>query len=187
MPPVSAGRSLVMKFFENGYVQIVVSTVAVYLFIIVAIRLFGKKELSQLSVVDLVFILLISNSVQNAMVGSNSTLAGGLVAAAALFITNYVFKLFLYHFPKFGRLIQGETMLLIYKGKLIRKNVVKAKLTMNEIMEAIREHGVSKIEEVDLAVLEVDGNISVLSNEFKDMSAKKVKQGKNTAKNQNQP
>ncbi|MBW7572205.1 DUF421 domain-containing protein [Caproiciproducens faecalis] len=175
-----------MKFFQNGTVQIIISTVAVYLFIVICIRLFGKKELSQLSVVDLVFILLISNSVQNAMVGTDSSLVGGLIAAASLFITNYVFKLFLYHFPRFGRLIQGETLMLIYRGKLIRKNVVKAKLTNNEIMEAIREHGVSKIEEVDLAVLEVDGNISVLSGEFSNMSVKKAKQGKNTAKNQNQ-
>ncbi len=173
-----------MTFFQNGYVQIIISTVAVYLFIIIAIRLFGKKELSQLSVVDLVFILLISNSVQNAMVGSNSTLSGGLVAAGALFVVNYLFKEVLYHFPKFNRLVQGDTVLLIYKGKLIRKNVEKAKLTMDEIMEAIREHGVSKIEEVDLAVLEVDGNISVLSNEFSHMTVKKIKPTKNTPKNQ---
>lgn len=174
-----------MAFFQNGYVQIIISTVAVYLFIIIAIRLFGKKELSQLSVVDLVFILLISNSVQNAMVGSNSTLSGGLVAAGALFVVNYIFKLFLYRFPKFGRLIQGETLLLIYKGKLNRKNLVKAKLTVAELMEAIREHGVSKMEEVDLAVLEVDGNISVLSNEFSHMTVNKMKPRQKKPKNQN--
>jgi len=169
----------------NEYGRIIISTVAVYLFIIVAIRLFGKKELSQLSVVDLVFILLISNSVQNAMVGSNSTLAGGLVAAAALFIVNFIFKEILYRFPKFGRLVQGETLMLIYKGKLIRKNVDKAKLTIDEIMEAVREHGVSKIEEVDLAVLEVDGNISVLSEEFSRMTVNRMKPRKNETKSQN--
>jgi uncharacterized membrane protein YcaP (DUF421 family) len=174
-----------MAFFNNGYIQIIISSIAVYLFIIVAIRLFGKKELSQLSVVDLVFILLISNSVQNAMVGSNSTLAGGLVAAGALFVTNYIFKQILYRFPKFDRFVEGKTLLLIYKGKIIRKNVVKAKLTMDEIMEAIREHGVSKIEEVDLAVLEVDGNISVLSNEFSHMTVKKMKPRENMSKSQN--
>jgi uncharacterized membrane protein YcaP (DUF421 family) len=174
-----------MTILHNGYVQIIISTVVVYLFIIVAIRLFGKKELSQLSVVDLVFILLISNSVQNAMVGSNSTLTGGLVAAGALFVANYIFKLILYHFPKFNRLIEGETLMLIYKGKLIRKNTVKAKLSIDEIMEAIREHGVSRIEEVDLAVLEVDGNISVLSNEFSRMSVKKMKPKDSRSKSQN--
>lgn len=172
-------------FLQNEYVQIILSSVAVYLFIVAAIRLFGKKELSQLSVVDLVFILLISNSVQNAMVGSNSTLSGGLVAAGALFITNYLFKLLLYRFPKLDKLVEGDTMLLIYKGKLIRRNVVKAKLTMNELQEAIREHGVSKIEEVDLAVLEVDGNISVLSGEFSHVTQKRVKKAESTVQDQN--
>ena len=80
------------ELLNNNYVRIVVSTLAVYLFIVVAIRLFGKKELAQLSVVDLVFILLISNSVQNAMVGPDSTLSGGLVAATSLFIVNYILK-----------------------------------------------------------------------------------------------
>jgi len=173
-----------MAFFNNGYVQIIISTVVVYLFIIIGIRLFGKKELSQLSVVDLVFILLISNAVQNAMVGSNSTLSGGLVAATALFVTNYIFKQILYRFPKLNRFIQGETLMLIFKGKLIKANAVKARLTIEEIMEAIREHGVSKIEEVDLAVLEVDGNISVLSNEFSNMTVKKMKPHETNAKSQ---
>jgi uncharacterized membrane protein YcaP (DUF421 family) len=65
--------------------------------------------------------------------------------------------------------------MIIYKGKLIEKNVVKAKLTMDEILEAIREHGVATVEEVDLAVLEVDGNISVLSNDFSNKTLKKRK------------
>ena len=174
-----------MPIINNEYVKIIFSTVTIYLFIVLAIRLFGKTEVSQLSIVDLVFILLISNSVQNAMVGSNSTLSGGLTAAGALFIVNYLFKQILYHFPKFGRFVQGESLMLIYKGKLIRKNVGKAKLTIDEIMEAIREHGVSTIEEVDLAVLEVDGNISVLSNEFNHRTIQKTKKAKSKSKTPN--
>src|SRR5512137_2015712 len=121
-----------MIFVNNPYVQIIFSSVMVYLFIIVAIRLFGKKELSQLSVIDLVFILLISNAVQNAMVGSNATLLGGLVAAAALFVTNFIFKQFLYRFPRFSSLLQGEPLMLIYQGKLNIQNAARAKLTMSE-------------------------------------------------------
>jgi uncharacterized membrane protein YcaP (DUF421 family) len=79
-----------MDLFANNYVRIILSTVAVYLFLIIAIRLFGKKELAQLSVFDLVFILLISNVVQNAMTGPDTTLSGGLTGAAALFIVNYI-------------------------------------------------------------------------------------------------
>ncbi len=164
-----------MNILNNSYIQIIISSVVVYIFILAAIRLFGKKELSQLSVVDLVFILLISNSVQNAMVGSNSTVSGGLVAAGALFLTNFIIKQFMFRFPDFGRLIQGENMLLIYEGKLNKRNLDKAKISMDEIMEALREHGVSRIEDVNLAVLEVDGNVSVLSDNFTNKTIRKRK------------
>ena len=159
----------------SGYLQIVFSSVTVYLFIVVAIRLFGKKELAQLSVIDLVFILLISNAVQNAMVGPDNTLLGGLIAAGSLFVTNFAFKYLLYRFPKLGRVIQGEPILLIYRGKINHKNMEKAKITLDEIKEAIREHGISLIEDVDLAVLENDGNISVLSDDYRKRTTKKRK------------
>ena len=164
-----------MSIFQNNYVQIILSSVAVYLFIIIAIRLFGKKELSQLSVIDLVFVLLISNSVQNAMVGSDTSLTGGLVAACSLFVVNYVFKKFLYRFPKFSKFIQGESVLLVYDGVPNKNNIANSMITMDELMEAIREHGVSRIEDVNLAILEVDGNISVLTNDFQKKTKKKAK------------
>lgn len=168
----------------SGYPQIIISSVVVYLFIIIAIRLFGKKELAQLSVIDLVFILLISNAVQNAMVGPDNSLVGGLMAASTLFVINYLFKFLLYRFPKFGRVIQGEPVLLIYKGTLNHKNMGKVKITLDEIKEAIREHGISLIEDVDLAVLEIDGNISVLSNDYKSRTTKKRKAHKLIKKQQ---
>lgn len=160
---------------SEGYLKIVLSSVAVYLFIIIAIRLFGKKELAQLSIIDLTFILLISNSVQNAMVGSDSSLAGGLVAASSLFLVNYLFKFLLYRFPKLSKVIQGADIMLIYKGQLNERNMAKARITREEIVEAVREHGVSEIREVDLAVLETDGNISIISNEYKHHTVRKRK------------
>lgn len=164
-----------MGILQNNYVQIVLSCIAVYIFVIFAIRFFGKKELSQLSVIDLVFVLLISNSVQNAMVGSDSTLLGGLIAAGTLFVANYIFKQFSYRFPKFSKLIQGESVLLVYDGVPNKKNIADSMITMEELMEAIREHGVSRIEDVNLAILEVDGNISVLTDNFQNKSKKKRK------------
>jgi uncharacterized membrane protein YcaP (DUF421 family) len=166
------------------YGHIALSSACIYLFIVVALRLFGKKELSQLSIVDLVFILLISNSVQNAMVGSDSSLTGGLISASALFAINYIFKMMIYYFPGLGKIIQGDAILLIYQGNINHKNMKKAKITENELKEAIREHGVSSVEEVDLAVLEVDGNISILSNEYKHKTIKKRKGHKIVSKNQ---
>jgi len=158
-----------------GYLKIAFSSVAFYLFIIVAIRLFGKKELAQLSIIDLVFILLISNAVQNAMVGSDSSLAGGLVAASSLFIVNYLFKYLLYKFPGLGNVVQGVELLLIYKGQINLPNIAKARITREELLEAVREHGVSEIREVDMAVLEIDGNISIISNEYKHRTVRKRK------------
>ena len=82
-------------------------------------------------------------------------------------------KQFMYRFPQFGKIIQGETLLLIYEGKLNKKNLDKAKLSVDEIMEALREHGVARIEDVNLAVLEVDGNVSVLTDNFTNKTIKK--------------
>jgi len=172
-----------MELIE-GYFKIILSSSAVYLFIIIAIRLFGKKELAQLSIIDLVFILLISNAVQNAMVGSDSSLPGGLVAATTLFIINYLFKFLLYRFPKLGNYVQGNEMLLIYKGQLNKGNMDKARITPEELLEAVREHGVAEIRDVDLAVLEIDGNISIISNDFKQRTIRKRKGRNKVMKNQ---
>jgi uncharacterized membrane protein YcaP (DUF421 family) len=173
-----------MELIKSDYLSIVISSIAVYVFMILAIRLFGKKELSQLSVIDLVFILLISNSVQNAMVGSNTTLWGGLVAASALFVVNFLLKQVIYRFPLLSKLVQGEAIMLVYKGKLKIDNMHRTRITHDELMEAIREHGVNSIADVDLAILEVDGNISILSSDFHQKTIRKRKIHKGIAKQQ---
>jgi len=163
------------ELLNNNYIRIIGSTLAVYLFIIIAIRLFGKKELAQLSVIDLVFILLISNAVQNAMVGPDSTLSGGLVAASTLFLINYLLKYLQYRYPKFGKVVQGDAMMLVYKGKILEDHMKRAKISNEELMEAVREHGVPSVKEVDLAIMEVDGSISVLSNQYQKKTNKRRK------------
>src|SRR3954469_18214322 len=98
----------------NQSLEIVLRSVIVFVFIVLAIRLFGKKELSQLSVIDLVFILLISNSVQNAMVGPDTSLQGGIIAAGSLFVVNFVLKHFVYKNRRFGQFLQGSPVMLIH-------------------------------------------------------------------------
>lgn len=154
-------------------IEIVFRSVVVYLFIIFAIRLFGKKELSQLSIIDLVFILLISNSVQNAMVGNNSTLLGGIVAAISLFICNWILKNLFFKSKRIEEVVQGTPIMLVYHGKVMKKHLQQTGLSHEELEAAIREHGVKDITEVDLAVLEIDGNISILSQNFKRKSVRK--------------
>jgi uncharacterized membrane protein YcaP (DUF421 family) len=157
-------------FIHDPYLNVIFRALAVYLFMIVAIRVFGKKELAQLSVIDLVFILLISNAVQNAMVGPDTTLEGGLVAAGALFAANFTLKKLLYKSEKLNSLVEGNAITLIYKGVVNQENCRKAEITIAELNAAIREHGSENFGDVDLAMLEVDGNISVISNEFQKRS-----------------
>lgn len=154
---------------------IVAKSIAVYGFILLAIRLFGKKELAQLSVIDLVFILLISNAVQNAMVGADNSLLGGLAAATGLFLINYILKIIDYQFPRFGKVLQGEGIMLVYEGKVLQEHLKEAMITLDELEAAVREHGVPSTKDVTLAVLEADGNISVVSDEFKSKTQRKRK------------
>ena len=169
--------------FANQYLNIACSSLAVYAFIIVAIRISGRKELTQLSVIDLVFILLISNAVQNAMVGPSTSLSGGLVAATTLFVANFILKELIFRFVKVGKIIQGQEIMLIYEGIINKNNLKKAKISRDELDEAIREHGVEEISDVNLAVLEVDGNISVMSHNYQSKTVKKYKAHKTINKN----
>lgn len=150
----------------SDILDVVLRTATVYLVIVFGLLLLGKKELSQISVTDLVFILLISNAVQNAMVGENTTLGGGLVAAGVLFLLNFTFRRLNYSSKTLRKVIVGEPVLLIYDGNLQEKNLKKESITEEELMAALREHGVDRVEEVKLAMLEIDGNISVVSKDF---------------------
>jgi len=157
------------------YLIIALKSIAVYVFIIVAIRVFGKKEFAQLSIIDLVFILLISNSVQNAMVGADTSLEGGLVAAFSLFLMNYVFKNISLFSKSFSKFIEGDPIMLIYQGQVKLDGLKKAQMTIDQLNAVVREHGVESVELVNLAMFEVDGNISVLSDNFKKSTKRKHK------------
>lgn len=148
----------------NSYLDIIVRSVAVYFFMIIAIRVFGK-ELSQLNTADVILILLISNAVQNAMVGNNTSLAGGLLAALVLFIISFGLKKIMYHSKKISDFIQDKPEILIHNGMTEYKTLAKLDITSDELEEAMREHGVEFYKDVKLAMLEVDGNISIISGE----------------------
>ena len=165
----------------NPYLDVAIRSIAVYLFMIIALRLFGKKELSQLNTADVILILLISNSVQNAMVGNNTTLWGGLVAATVLFAINFIIKKLLFKYKKFSNLVIEKPEILIHNGTLDFKTLGKLNITSDELKEAIREHGVEFFKDVKLAMLEVDGNISIITGEqaLKQTHYKRKKKHKN--------
>jgi len=149
----------------NPYVEIVIRSVSVYLFMVIALRIFGKKELSQLNTADVILILLISNSVQNAMVGSDSSLWGGIIAALALFIINFMFKKVMSNSKFIKELVQDKPEILIHDGKIDFKALAKLGITDDELKEAMREHGVEHYKDVKLAMFEIDGNISIISGD----------------------
>lgn len=152
-------------FDIHAYLDILLRSSVVYLFMLFAFKVFGKRELSQLSISDLVLVLLISNAVQNAMVGSNSSLSGGLLAAAVLFSINYVVSYFKFKYKKVNNLLTSDPVLLVFDGKVKQKSLDDNLMTTEELMAAIREHGIDSLGQVQSAVLESDGNISVISKD----------------------
>ncbi|SHL73145.1 MULTISPECIES: DUF421 domain-containing protein [Chryseobacterium] len=152
----------------NPILDVVVRSLCVYLFMMVAIRLFGKNQLSQLNAGDVVLLLLISNAVQNAMVGQDTSLQGGLIAALVLFAANFIVKRLMFSNQSFKTFMEADPVILIKDGKVDEKALDDVKINIDELEEAIREHGVDGIKNVKLSILEVDGNISVISEDEKD-------------------
>lgn len=153
------------QIITNPYLNVAIRSLAVYLFILIAIRLSGKKELSQLNTTDVVLILLISNAVQNAMVGTNTSLSSGIVAASVLFLANYIIKKMMFKNKKLKDLISEHPEVLIHNGVLNSVILNQQGISNEELKEAMREHGVDKLSDVKLAMLEIDGNISIITGD----------------------
>ena len=151
-------------FFPGGGVlaQIVLRTGIIYLLVLLGVRLSGKREVGQMTPFDLTLLLLLSNSVQNAMTGPDTSLAGGAVAACTLLILNYLVAELSGANRRFRKIIQGQPSLLIHDGKPIESHMAKEHVSMDELHRALREHGINSPDQVALAVLEVDGSISCL-------------------------
>ena len=147
----------------NPILDIVLRSLAVYFFMVIAVRVFGKNQLSQLNAGDVILLLLISNAVQNAMVGPNNTLLGGIVAALVLFVANFIVKKFIFKSKFVKELIEDRPYILVKDGKIFQDVLKKVQISEDELEESVHEHGIETVAEVKLAILEVDGNISVVS------------------------
>jgi len=151
-------------FFPGGQVllQIVLRTGVIYLLVLIGVRLSGKREVGQMTPFDLTLLLLLSNSVQNAMTGPDTSLLGGAVAAGTLLALNYGVAGISGSNRRLRRLIEGEPSLLVHDGKPIESHMARGRVSMDELHRALREHGINSCDQVALAVLEVDGSISCL-------------------------
>jgi uncharacterized membrane protein YcaP (DUF421 family) len=153
----------------------VLRVIVVYALLLLALRFAGRRQLGQLTPFDLVTLLLLSNVVQNAMVGSDISLVGGLLGAAVLLLLNY----FISRTMRLRSVLEGKPIVLISGGKVVEDNLRRERISMNELEEALREHGIARLEDAEMAILESNGSISVIAKTNQVKRLRKVKSNRN--------
>ncbi len=141
---------------------IVGKTLAVYVFLVGGLRLLGKRELGQMNIYDLVMIVVLGNAVQNAMMNGDNTLGGGIIAATTLLVVNRAFNTLVRRSKKVERLMVGEPRMILNDGVPMKAAMEREGVTIEQLQAALREHGIEKFEDAHMAILEVDGTISVV-------------------------
>lgn len=142
--------------------EIALRTFVVYLLVLLGVKLLGKKELGQMNAPDLVLVLLLANAVQNAMVGQDSSLGGGLLAAALLLVVNRVVNTLSVRNTRVETFFSGTPTLLVHDGQIVLTHCKHEQVTLADIEMAMREHGLDDLHQVKSAVLEADGSISII-------------------------
>jgi len=134
----------------------------VYLFLLIFLRLTGKRQVGQLAPFDLVLLLVLSNAVQNSMNAGDNSLVGGLISASTLILLNFLLAVLTFRNRKIEAIVEGQPQILIHNGQLFEAVMAKALLTHHELQAALRAAGCTEVEEVKLAVLENNGAITVI-------------------------
>ncbi len=142
--------------------EIALRTVIVYALVLIGLRATGKRQIGQLTPFDLVVLLLVSNAVQNAMTGPDTSVVGGAVAAATLLIVNAGVSAVRFRSIRIQRFVEGVPVVLVQHGEIQHTSLKHERLTVDELLASLREHEVNDVEEVELAMLEIDGSISVI-------------------------
>jgi uncharacterized membrane protein YcaP (DUF421 family) len=163
--PVAA--SLLSDLFDLGVSpeEKVLRSLLVFAFLVVALRLGGKRELAQINVLDLAVLLLVSNALQNAMIGSDNSLLGGVLGASTLFAANYAFVRLTFRSARARRLLEGSPRVLLEDGRVLGPALRREAMTRGELSSIVREHGFETFDEVALVVLEANGHIAVMGSE----------------------
>ena len=141
---------------------VLLRTAVVYIAVLFALRVAGKREVGQMTTFDFVTLLLLANAVQNAMVGQDSSVLGGLLAALTLLLMNAGIAWARLRFPKLRSLIEGSPTLIVWRGKILKEALDHEEIDRDTLFAAFREHGVLNEKDVEMAVLEADGSISVV-------------------------
>lgn len=145
----------------------IIRPIIVYLFLVIGLRLAGKRELAQLNPFDLVVLLTLSNTVQNAIIGNDNSISGGLIGAATLLIMNYLVVRFVYNHRNLEEVVEGKASVLIKDGLLDQNAMEREIITIEELEEAARKQGIASLQEVEEATLEPGGAIAFIAREPK--------------------
>jgi uncharacterized membrane protein YcaP (DUF421 family) len=137
----------------------------VFVFLIAALRLGGKRELGQINVLDLAVLLLASNALQNAMIGPDNSLIGGVVGAGTLFLANYAFVRVVFRSRRASRILEGAPTVLFEHGRVLARALRSEAITVNELHSAALERGFARLADVDLIVLEPNGHLAIMGRE----------------------
>ena len=146
---------------------VAIKTAIVYVFLILGLRLMGKRSLGQMNIYDLILIIVLANAVQNAMVGDDNTVAGGMVAAATLMVLNRLFTALLARSRKLEHAMVGHEVLIVSNGHFHETEMGHEGITRDQVMSALREHGMDNVKDVRACVLEVDGSLSIIPGDAK--------------------
>ena len=149
--------------------EFVIRALIIYVFLVLLLRLTGRRQVGQLSPFDLVLLLVLSNAVQNAINAGDNSVTAGIVSACALVAANYLAGLVTYKSKRAEALIEGRPQVLIHNGKLYEDVMMREKLTHHELHAALRDAGCADVNDVHYAVLENNGHISVVAR--KDVAA----------------
>jgi uncharacterized membrane protein YcaP (DUF421 family) len=134
--------------------------IAVYFFLVIGLRLAGKRELAQLNPFDLVVLLTLSNTVQNAIIGDDNSVTGGIIGAATLLLLNYLVVRFLFRHQKLDRFVEGKATVLIENGRILENRLAEEVLSRQELEAAAHKQGFGDLREVERATLDPSGTIS---------------------------
>lgn len=141
----------------------VVRPVLVYLFLVIGLRLAGKRELAQLNAFDLVVLLTLSNTVQNAIIGADNSLLGGVIGATTLLVFNFIVVRFAFAHPRVERFIQGDADMLMRNGTVIAERLRAEGVTVGELEAAARRQGFPSLRDIDKAILEASGGVTFVA------------------------
>lgn len=146
------------------YWQFIIRAAVVYIAVIILIRLGGKRQIGQMGTGEFVAILLISNAVQNSMNGGDNSITGGLLIGLVVILLSLMVAYFSYRSDRFEKVVQGNPTLLIRHGEVLHRNLNREMLNIHELKTMLRRQGIYTIDEVSIAILEGDGNLTVIKD-----------------------